>query len=329
MAFHLVIYFYCKIFFILIFIIDSPSTRSEVWRLILGYSPSNTELKEKTIKNKRKDYFQATEMYNILLENPQKNMNETEYSIYKQILKDLPRTMPEYKIFSFDKINKIMLRILYVWSLRHPASGYVQGFNDLCTPFILVFLAQYINELDYDNLENFSEELLNEMKEDILWEIEADSYNCFTAMMNKIQNNYTNNQPGLHKMLNKMEDIIKLVDKDVILHFEKNEVTFLQFSFRWMNCYLMREFSLKLIIRLWDTYFSEEDAFNTFHLFVCAGLLLNFSEKIKKMNFQEIISFLQNLPTNTWTLDDIKILLAKAYQINVLYGKILTNNFSK
>jgi hypothetical protein len=269
-------------------------------------------------------------MYNILLENPQKNMNETEYNIYKQIQKDLPRTMPEYKVFSYEKINKMMLRILYVWSLRHPASGYVQGFNDLCTPFILVFLAQHIKEIDFDNLENLNEEQLNfKLKDDICWEIEADSYNCFTAMMNKIQNNYTNNQPGLHKMLSKMEDIIKLVDKDVIQHFERNEVTFLQFSFRWMNCYLMREFSLKLIIRLWDTYFSEEDAFNCFHLFVCAGLLLNFSEKIKKMNFQEMISFLQNLPTNTWTLDDIRILLAKAYQINVLYGKSLSNNSIK
>jgi len=298
--------------------------------VLLGYCPTNSELKDKALNNKRKDYFQASEMYNILLENPQKNMNETEYNIYKQIQKDLPRTMPEYKVFSYEKINKMMLRILYVWSLRHPASGYVQGFNDLCTPFILVFLAQHIKEIDFDNLENLNEEQLNfKLKDDICWEIEADSYNCFTAMMNKIQNNYTNNQPGLHKMLSKMEDIIKLVDKDVIQHFERNEVTFLQFSFRWMNCYLMREFSLKLIIRLWDTYFSEEDAFNCFHLFVCAGLLLNFSEKIKKMNFQEMISFLQNLPTNTWTLDDIRILLAKAYQINVLYGKSLSNNSIK
>ncbi len=301
-----------------------------MWRVLLGYCPTNSELKDKALNNKRKDYFQASEMYNILLENPQKNMNETEYNIYKQIQKDLPRTMPEYKVFSYEKINKMMLRILYVWSLRHPASGYVQGFNDLCTPFILVFLAQHIKEIDFDNLENLNEEQLNyKLKDDICWEIEADSYNCFTAMMNKIQNNYTNNQPGLHKMLSKMEDIIKLVDKEVIQHFERNEVTFLQFSFRWMNCYLMRELSLKLIIRLWDTYFSEEDAFNYFHLFVCAGLLLNFSEKIKKMNFQEMISFLQNLPTNTWTLDDIRILLAKAYQINVLYGKSLSNNSIK
>jgi hypothetical protein len=35
-------------------------------------------------------------------------------------------------------------RILYVWATRHPASGYVQGINDLVTPFFQVFLSAYI-----------------------------------------------------------------------------------------------------------------------------------------------------------------------------------------
>ena len=89
-----------------------------------------------------------------------------------------------------------------------------------------------------------------------------------------------------------------------------------------MNCYLMREFTIKLIIRLWDTYFSEEDAFNNFHLYVCASLLLNFAEKLKKMEeFQEIMMFLQNLPITNWGIEDIDVLVAKAYQIHILYGK--------
>jgi hypothetical protein len=31
-----------------------------------------------------------------------------------------------------------------VWAIRHPASGYVQGINDLATPFYQVFLSAYI-----------------------------------------------------------------------------------------------------------------------------------------------------------------------------------------
>ena len=40
-------------------------------------------------------------------------------------------------------------RILYVWAIRHPASGYVQGINDLAIPFFQVFLAAYIGESSY------------------------------------------------------------------------------------------------------------------------------------------------------------------------------------
>ena len=43
---------------------------------------------------------------------------------------------------------------MYIWAIRHPASGYVQGINDLVTPFFLVFLEEYcadgkeVSELD-------------------------------------------------------------------------------------------------------------------------------------------------------------------------------------
>ncbi len=274
-------------------------------------------------KKKKLEYKEACEIYDPLLENPVKNMNQFEMNIYKQINVDIPRTMPEYKLFSFSKIRKMMLRILYIWSMRHPASGYVQGFNDLCTPFLIIFISKEIKNFDIEKLD-IEENVLLSLGEEILFEIEADSYWCFKKMMDRIQNNYTNNQPGITKMMKKMEEIIKLVDPDLFNYLDSHEINFIQFSFRWMNCYLMREFSIKLIVRLWDAYFSEDDAFNTFHLFVCASLLLNFSEKLKKMSdFQEIIMFLQNLPVNKWTLDEIDILLAKAYQISSVYGKIL------
>jgi len=35
-------------------------------------------------------------------------------------------------------------RVLYIWAIRHPASGYVQGLNDLITPLFVVFLTEYL-----------------------------------------------------------------------------------------------------------------------------------------------------------------------------------------
>lgn len=45
----------------------------------------------------------------------------------------------------------MLVKILFIWNIRHPASGYVQGINDIVTPFIIVFLNSYI-ELNIDTL---------------------------------------------------------------------------------------------------------------------------------------------------------------------------------
>jgi hypothetical protein len=36
--------------------------------------------------------------------------------------------------------------------MRHPASGYVQGINDVVTPFIIVFLSEHV-EINLDTLD--------------------------------------------------------------------------------------------------------------------------------------------------------------------------------
>lgn len=42
-------------------------------------------------------------------------------------------------------------------------------------------------------------------------------------------------------------------------HFEDQGVEFMQFAFRWMNCLLMREISMKCTVRMWDTYLVSLD----------------------------------------------------------------------
>ncbi|KAJ3612136.1 hypothetical protein NHX12_020413 [Muraenolepis orangiensis] len=44
------------------------------------------------------------------------------------------------------KLLSIFERILFIWAIRHPASGYVQGINDLVTPFFVVYVFEYIGE---------------------------------------------------------------------------------------------------------------------------------------------------------------------------------------
>lgn len=53
---------------------------------------------------------------------------------------------PLIPIFQKQVVQEIFQRVLYVWAVRHPGSGYVQGINDLLTPFFTVFLTEYTDK---------------------------------------------------------------------------------------------------------------------------------------------------------------------------------------
>lgn len=62
--------------------------------------------------------------------------------ILHQISIDVPRTCPGSQIFQIPDVRQSLLRVLYCWSIRRPATGYVQGINDLATPFFDVFIRE-------------------------------------------------------------------------------------------------------------------------------------------------------------------------------------------
>lgn len=116
-------------------------SRAMCWQLLLGYLPPNREWRATTLERKRREYCEAVPQYFDISDS-----ERTEYqrSILHQILMDVPRTAPSAKIFHHPTVQRALERILYIWALRHPASGYVQGINDLVTPFYFVFLSGYL-----------------------------------------------------------------------------------------------------------------------------------------------------------------------------------------
>ena len=116
-----------------------------------------------------------------------------------------------------------------------------------------------------------------------------------------------------------MKALINTVDPDILDHLKSLEINFMDFAYRWVSCYLTREFDIYQIIRLWDTYLSEEDGFSQFHCYVCASLLLHFANNLKEMGFEDAMMFLQKLPTEHWDEDELNMLLAKAFEMKQLY----------
>ncbi|KAH7465698.1 TBC1 domain family member 22B [Phytophthora ramorum] len=284
--------------------------RPTVWRLLLGYMPSKKDRRAAMLERKRQEYVELLQQYYYI---PDTDRGTREQTTLRQILVDIPRTNADVKLFQSERIHQCMERVLYIWAIRHPASGYVQGINDLMTPFLVVFLSAFIDEPQACDLSMISDENLQI--------VEADSYWCLTKLLDDIQDHYTFAQPGLQRMVQRMEELVHRCDADLFEHIvERENVQFVQFAFRWMNCLLMRELPLDGIVRIWDTYLCEDSGFEGFHVYVCAAILMTFGETLKTLEFQDLVLFLQSLPTKDWVENEIEPLLSRAFILQTYFA---------
>lgn len=135
------------------------NVRPVVWMLLLGYLPPTRAVRPSTMARKRAEYQSGVRLAF------QRGTESLDQAIWHQIHIDVPRTNPGIALWQREATQKVgsggfreghamltlkmlfiqaLERILYVWAIRHPASGYVQGINDLATPFFEVFLSAYI-----------------------------------------------------------------------------------------------------------------------------------------------------------------------------------------
>ena len=85
---------------------------------------------------------------------------------------------------------------------RHPASGYVQGINDLVTPFLAALLSQHFDgPMESWDIETLSEETMIA--------VEADAYWMLCKMLDGIQDHYTNAQPGIQRTVFKLKELVR------------------------------------------------------------------------------------------------------------------------
>lgn len=110
------------------------------WQLLLGYLPTNSDRRVSTLERKRKEFTDGVKQAFA------RGTAGLDQTIWHQISIDVPRTNPHLPLYGFETTQRCLERILYVWAIRHPASGYVQGINDLVTPFFQVFLSAYIGK---------------------------------------------------------------------------------------------------------------------------------------------------------------------------------------
>ncbi|KAK2113634.1 hypothetical protein P7K49_007900 [Saguinus oedipus] len=162
---------------------------------LAGYLPANTERRKLTLQRKREEYFGFIEQYydSRNEEHHQDTYRQDESShsavpattctrglvlfsfhlfghftctVYVRVIPPLLerdyRRSPDSEQLASMYLAIIFERILFIWAIRHPASGYVQGINDLVTPFFVVFLSEYVVQVVVELPSKVRPGLLNE-----------------------------------------------------------------------------------------------------------------------------------------------------------------------
>ncbi|KAK7264371.1 hypothetical protein RJT34_31979 [Clitoria ternatea] len=284
--------------------------RPKVWRLLLGYEPPNSDRREGVLRRKRLEYLDYIAQYYDIADT---DRSDDEVNMLRQIAVDCPRTVPDVPFFQQQQVQKSLERILYAWAIRHPASGYVQGINDLVTPFLVVYLSEYLE----GGIDNWS---MSDLSPDKIANIEADCYWCLSKLLDGMQDHYTFAQPGIQRLVFKLKELVRRINEPVSRHIEDQGLEFLQFAFRWFNCLLIREIPFHLITRLWDTYLAEGDALPDFLVYIFASFLLMWSDKLQKLDFQELVMFLQHLPTQNWNHQELEVVLSRAFMWHSMFN---------
>ncbi len=162
--------------------------------LLSDYVPVDQEMKASNLARKHEEYqdivahyFGETSPSDTVEQLSDKigDMSQYEIKNFKQIRIDVHRTQPEVQLFASQAVQTMMIRILFAWSMRHPASAYVQGINDLAAPILLTFLQGSFARA------NLSEEQLVGADPQVFRQVEADTFWCLSKLIDDIQDNYT------------------------------------------------------------------------------------------------------------------------------------------
>lgn len=283
--------------------------RPVVWALLFEYMPTSALRRVATLVKKRREYCASLRELTTHAYTP------FEESIVNQIRKDLPRTCQQFALFRSTAVQTALEHVLFTWSVRHPASGYVQGMNDLAAMLFLVFVTPLITrhaafrsrlrpvDVDADELGLGAEQLA---------EAEADTYWAFRFVLSKVHENFTADLPGIYRNLALMNRLLNRVDADYAAALTNSGVSLVVVAFRWMATFLIREVPLEAAVRLWDTY-AAEASFHRFHIYVCVAFLMHFRETLLAMDTEQVMLFVQQLPTDDWGAASVAELVSAAF----------------
>lgn len=254
-------------------------------------SYTNTVSRHVNIKDPQNDISTATSDISMLLKSPYNTKYYTAHisklisaKTVHQILIDIKRIDKASKTFESTDISHMYANILTLVAYNRPTLGYIQGMADILIPFIHIY--------SEENIET----------------AESSAYYTYLRILDKIQSDIITLQ---YSQLFRLNQMLSLIDPTFYNYLKDQKLEIHIFAFRWFNCLFVREFSLKIVLRLLDSFLLFDDLSVSLVAFA-AALLMFFKEKLMASDFGDNVLFLQSLQEVAWCEEDVEILLMTA-----------------
>lgn len=223
-------------------------------------------------------------------ENYQNFINNSDDKILIKIIKQIKMDIERLETFnSTDNylLKSKMMLILLIIAERNPIIGYLQGMADLLQPFILIY-------------------------KDV-----SMSFITYSRFIESISDNLVDSQEHVYFLLEKISQIFKMLEPELYKHFKEINLKMHLFAYRWISCFFIREFPLKLYLRILDTYFSV-DFYKKFPVYLSVAILSTLKKYLKR-DFENNLIFLQSCK-QIWKDDDLNLIFSKIFIYHEIFG---------
>eukprot|EP00930_Biecheleria_cincta_P046635 TRINITY_DN32183_c0_g1_i1.p1 TRINITY_DN32183_c0_g1~~TRINITY_DN32183_c0_g1_i1.p1 ORF type:complete len:574 (+),score=105.93 TRINITY_DN32183_c0_g1_i1:40-1722(+) len=309
--------------------------RCEAWQLLLDYRPLAHLKQNAVLQHKRREYQELRCGIYEGSSCSSKSGGEAKAAALQQIRLDLPRTevckgpgsANLQAIVDSELVQALMERVLFVWAMQQPDTGYVQGMNDVLLPLLFVFLADRTG-VDWAG-EDFSTTLIEALPVATLNEIEADCYWCLATVLEEVLDYYIPGQPGLRHATDLLIVELQKSNPSLIENFENQGAEIKILTMRTLGCLMVRELPLSTCARLWDTCIAESAlgqrrGFSDFLLNFITCFVTSYGKMLSTAPFDDLMDFLLRPPVRSVRNSDLDILISEAFVLGSMQRPPLT-----
>ncbi|KAK8473842.1 hypothetical protein PHAVU_001G267600 [Phaseolus vulgaris] len=324
----------------------APALRPTLWKLLLGYLPSDRALWSSELANKRSQYKHFKD---DLLMNP----SEITRRIYNSAAHDIDDAKSETRILlSRSQIthedHPLSLGKTSVWNQffqdtdlieqidrdvkrTHPDIHFFSGDSQLAKSNqdalknILLIFAKLNPGIRY--VQGMNEVLAplfyvfkNDPDEENAAFAEADTFFCFVELLSGFQDNFCqqldNSIVGIRSTITRLSQLLKEHDEELWRHLEVTTQVNPQFyAFRWITLLLTQEFNFSDILHIWDIILSDPEGPQETLLRICCAMLIFVRRRLLAGDFTSNLKLLQSYPST-----NISHLLHVANKLRVQSG---------